>query len=60
MAELLKKEATIHIRLDGTLRDQLTSIAESNNKKLSVVIREALEQYTGYTDNNSKILLDKF
>lgn len=38
-------DATLHIRLDSDLRDELEYIAENNDTKISAIIREALEDY---------------
>jgi antitoxin component of RelBE/YafQ-DinJ toxin-antitoxin module len=56
----MKKEATLHIRLDGMLRNQLVDIAEENNEKLSAVIRYALEKHAEENFAKTRIVLDEF
>lgn len=41
----MSHDATLHIRLDSDLRDELEYIAEKDDRKISAIIREALEDY---------------
>lgn len=52
-------DATLHIRLNSNIKDELESIANDRNIKMSVVIREALEEYTDI-NKQTKIILDRF
>lgn len=58
-------DATIHIRLDKTLKDELERHADMYDIKLSNIIRIALEEYA-YKDHEvtttpiSKINIDRF
>ena len=59
----MRQEATIHIRLDKELRDDLETIQKSKeHKKLSETVREALDEYVieYYKEKPTKILRDNF
>lgn len=49
-------DATLHIRLNSNTKDELEFIAEDKGIKMSVVIREALEEYTDTNKQAQTIL----
>jgi metal-responsive CopG/Arc/MetJ family transcriptional regulator len=57
----MKKDTTLHIRLDKALKEELENISNSRKSKLSKIIRIALEEYVEYNfldediDKESKI-----
>jgi antitoxin component of RelBE/YafQ-DinJ toxin-antitoxin module len=55
-------DATIHIRIDQVLKDDLDHYAKASGVKLSSVVRMALEEYSEkeYKPTTSKINPDKF
>lgn len=55
-------DATLHIRLNSNLRNELELLSKDRNIKLSVVIREALETYieTSSIINQTKISVENF
>lgn len=55
-------EATLHIRLDSSLKADIEKIATSFSVKPAVIVREALERYVEANPqpSTSKINLDNF
>ncbi len=54
-------EATLHIRLDPTLKDEIDELAKSFSVKPAVIVRMALEQFVeSYPEPTTRININNF
>lgn len=51
----MKKDTTLHIRLDSNLKEELEFISKSKKVGLSKIIRVALEEFVEYNIENSDL-----